>query len=133
MVHRLLPVFGRAAPVGRDVSQGQPDQLGSRIVAGEVPACPDDLAQSRVDALNRVGRVDHPADLRREGEERNHVAPGPAPTGHHGGGLLAPRAGLEGTEFSLGHFGIGRRVDRTDGRGKRLAVLPASSRAVPAK
>ena len=32
LVHRLIPVFGRTAPVGRDVAQGQPDQLagGSR-------------------------------------------------------------------------------------------------------
>ena len=37
LVHRLAPLLGCAAPVGRDVAQGQPDQLGGGIVAGEVP------------------------------------------------------------------------------------------------
>jgi hypothetical protein len=36
LVHRHLPGVGRSAPVGRDVAQRQPDQLGGRIVAGEV-------------------------------------------------------------------------------------------------
>ena len=47
LVHRRLPVAGRAAPVGSDVAQGQPDQLGGRFVAGEVAAGLDDLAQAR--------------------------------------------------------------------------------------
>lgn len=36
----------------------------------------DDLAQTRVDALDRFDRVCHPANLRREGKERDHVALG---------------------------------------------------------
>ena len=125
MVHRLLPVLGRSAPVGGDVSQRQPDQLGGRIVAGEVSPRLDDLAKPRIDALDRVGRVDHPADLRREREERNHVAPGPAPGGHHGGEFLAPGPLLEGIELGLGGLGTGGRVDRPDGRRQQLSVLPA--------
>jgi hypothetical protein len=31
----------------------------------------DDLAQPGVEALNGIGRVDHPTDRRREGEEGN--------------------------------------------------------------
>ena len=48
LVHGSLPVVARAIPVFGDVAQRQPDQLGGRIVAGEVPARLDDLAQPRV-------------------------------------------------------------------------------------
>ncbi|MBB4842428.1 transposase [Paucibacter oligotrophus] len=44
LVHRRFPVMPWASPVLGDVSQGQPDQLGGRIVAGEVSARLDDLA-----------------------------------------------------------------------------------------
>lgn len=43
LVHRRLPVVRRAAPVGRDVAQRQPDQLGGRVVAREVTSRLDDL------------------------------------------------------------------------------------------
>ena len=59
LIHRLLPVVRRAAPVGRDVAQRQPDQLVGRVVTREVAARFDDLAQPCIDALDRVGRVDH--------------------------------------------------------------------------
>ena len=116
LVHSLLPVVRRTAPFGRDVAQRQPDQFAGRIVAGEVPARLDDLAQARVDALYGIGRVDHPTNLRREGKERNHVAPGPAPGRHHGGEPLAPGAPPECGEFGLRSLGVGRRVDRADRR-----------------
>jgi hypothetical protein len=92
LVHRRLPVLRSVAPVGGDVAQRQPDQLGRRVVAGEVPAGLDDLAQARIDALDGVGRVDHLAHGRREREERDHLVPGPAPGGHHGGEAPAPVA-----------------------------------------
>ena len=47
MVHRLLPVLGRSAPIGRDVAQRQPNQPGGRIVTGEVATRLDDLSQPR--------------------------------------------------------------------------------------
>ena len=37
LVHRLLPVLSRPAPIGRAVAQHQPDQLAGRIVIWEVP------------------------------------------------------------------------------------------------
>ena len=37
LIHRLSPLLGRTSPVGRDVAQRQPDQLGGRVVTGEVP------------------------------------------------------------------------------------------------
>jgi hypothetical protein len=44
-------------PVSCNVSQCQPDQLGSGLIAGEVAAGLDDLAQLRIDALNRAGAL----------------------------------------------------------------------------
>ena len=45
LIHRRFPVFGRSAPIGRDVSQRQPNQLGGRVITGEVTPRLDDLAQ----------------------------------------------------------------------------------------
>ena len=124
LVHGVLPVLGRPSPVGGDIAQGQPDQLGGGIVAREMPARLDDLAQPGVDALDGIGRVDHPAYRRREGKEGNHPVPGPTPGGSHGGEFLAPRPLREGLQFSHGRFGAGRRVNRLDRRCQRLAILP---------
>lgn len=44
LIHRCLPIPGRTAPIGGDVTQCQPDQFGGRLVAGEVAAGLDDLA-----------------------------------------------------------------------------------------
>ena len=49
LVHGGLPVVPRAAPVFGDVAQCQPNQLGGRVVAGEVPA--------RLDGRHRAGLV----------------------------------------------------------------------------
>lgn len=57
LVHRLSPLLGRPSPVGRDVAQGQPQQLGRCIIAGEVATGLDDLAQLAVQALDGVGGV----------------------------------------------------------------------------
>jgi len=67
-----------------------------------------------VDALDRVGRVDHPAYRRREREERDHSVPGAAPCDHDGGELAAPETLLEGVQFGLRGLGAGRRVDGLD-------------------
>ena len=56
LIHRLLPVLGRTAPIGCDVSQRQPNQFRRRIVSGEMPACLDDLAHARVDAVPSIHR-----------------------------------------------------------------------------
>ena len=58
LIHRLLPVLGRTAPIGCDVSQRQPNQFRRRIVSGEMPACLDDLAHAR--ALTRCLRSTGP-------------------------------------------------------------------------
>ena len=59
LVQGRFPVVGGTAPVRGDFSQGQPDQLGRHLVAGEMATRLDDLTQSRFDALNRVGGVNH--------------------------------------------------------------------------
>ena len=43
LVHRLLPVLGGPSLVRGDVAQGQPDQLGRGIVAGEMASRFDDF------------------------------------------------------------------------------------------
>ena len=125
LVHGLLPFLGCTPPVGRDVTQRQPQQLGGGIVAGEVPARLDDLAQPAVKALDGVGRVDHPPHRRAEGKEGNDTVPGPAPGRHDGGELLSPGAGLQSIELGRCRLRTGGRVDRLQGRCQRLAVLPA--------
>ncbi len=125
MVHRLAPLLGCSAPVGRDVAQRQPDQLGGRIVAGEMPARLDDLAQLAMQALDGVGGVDHAAHRRREREELDHTVPRPAPASHHGGVLLAPRSLLELVQGQGSRLGAGRGINRPECRGQQLAVLPA--------
>jgi len=44
LVHGVLPILGRPSPIGGDIAQGQPDQLGGGIVAREMPASLDDFA-----------------------------------------------------------------------------------------
>lgn len=124
LVHGLLPILGRPSPISGDVAQGQPDQLGSDIVTGEMAAYLDDLAQPGVNALNGIGCVDNPADQRREGKEWNDPVPGSTPGGSHGGKFLAPRPLCDGIEFSHGRFGTRRGANRFDCRRKRLALFP---------
>ena len=85
LVHRLAPLLGRAAPVSRDVAQGQPDQLGGGIVAGEVAARLDDLAQLTVQTrTHNSGQArPHRTRLRRE-------APEPSTTDQHAPSRLPP-------------------------------------------
>lgn len=51
LVDRFLPVFGRAAPCGRDLWQGQPNEFRRRIVAEEG----DHVAAARRKAATTVG------------------------------------------------------------------------------
>ena len=124
LVHGLLPVLCCPPPVGRDVAQSQPDQLGGRIVTREMPSRLDDLAQPGVDALDGVGGIDHPADGWWKREERNDPIPGPPPGRGHGREFLAPRPLGKGLQFRHGRFGAGCCVNRLDGRRQCLAILP---------
>jgi hypothetical protein len=66
LIHRLFPVKRGATPIGGDVSKGQPDELGGRLIAREMAARFDDLSQPRIHALNGVGGVDDASHRRRE-------------------------------------------------------------------
>jgi hypothetical protein len=124
LIHGLFPFLRCSSPVGRDVAQRQPQQLGGGIVTGKVPTRLDDLAQPAVQTLDGVARVDHAAHRRAEGKERNHAVPGPAPGRHDGGELLSPGSGLQGIELGRCRLRTGCRIDRLQGCGQRLAVLP---------
>ena len=75
--------------------------VGGCIVVGEMPACFDDLAQSRIHAFDGVGGVDDAPYLGRESEEGNHLLPSMALGPHHGGKLLPPGPSLKGVQFSV--------------------------------
>ena len=57
LIHGAFPVVGGTTPVGRDVAQCEPDELGCCIVAGEMSSRFDDFAQSCVYALDGIGTV----------------------------------------------------------------------------
>jgi len=124
LVHCAFPVVGRTAPIGCDVAQRKPDQLGGRLVAGEMPARFDDFAQPRIDALDGIGGVDHPTHLGRESKERDYLVPRPTPGRHHGGEFLAPLAVLKGVEFAQRRLSADGAVDRFDGCGQGFAIRP---------
>ncbi len=81
-------------------------------------------AQLRVQRLDGVGSVDDPANLVGEGEERDHLRPGPSPALADGGIAGAPGTGLEDRQCLLGRLGAGRAVDFLQRRRQTLAVLP---------
>ena len=105
LVHRFRPVFRRAAPVGGDVLQRRSTPFGSRLDAGEIAAGFDDAALPRVDALDGVRGIDHPAHRPREGDEWDQARAGAVPGSDDGGQLLAPRSLLEGRQRGLGALG----------------------------
>ena len=125
LVHRRDPFPGRAAPVGGGVLQRQPDQLRRRIVAREMTSSLDDLAQPRIDALDRVGRVNHAPDSWRKGKEQNDPIPGSTPDRRDRRIPLAPGAVLELLERLQSGLWAGDGVDRPQRLGEHLAVLPA--------
>src|SRR5690606_2550330 len=110
LVHGCSPVNRGLVPDRLDVAQSQPDQLGGRLVGGEVATGLDHFAQPRIDAFDGVGGVDHPAHLGREGEERHHLRPGAPPGRGDGGVTLAQRAVLEDLQGRFG--GLDRKSTR---------------------
>lgn len=70
-----------------------------------------------------IRRVDNPADLGREHKERRDMLPGAPPGLHDARVLRAPRAVGELLQGKLRGLFAGSRVDRTQRRGERLAIL----------
>ena len=106
LIHGRLHAGG-AHPRRGDIAQRQPDQFRGGLVGREMAARFDDLAHPRVDALERIGRVDHAPNLGRKREERNHLGPGAAPGRDDGRKVRAPRALLEGVERRLAASAVG--------------------------
>jgi hypothetical protein len=100
----------RFPPVGGDIAQRQPDQLAGRLVGRKMTPRLDDFPQTGIHTFDRVGGLDHPPDLGREGEERNHLLPRTTPGGYHSGKLPSLFTLLERAQ--RGRFGAGRGIDR---------------------
>lgn len=123
LIHRYVPIVGWPQRLGQHVADGQPEQLGGCLVGGEVTTRLDDLAQLHVQALNGVGRVAHASDVGWEDVERHHVLPRRSPGPRDRGVFPAPWAEREGLQHLGGGLGAGRRVDRPQRPGERLAVF----------
>src|SRR3954447_22640728 len=89
-----------------------------------MPSGLGDLAELEVDALHQVRGVDDLADLGREPQERGELLPRRAPHLDDPGVTVAPLE-LEGVHGIGSGFDRGGGVDRSQGRGDGLAVLPA--------
>src|SRR6266436_6644553 len=110
-------------PPQAGIPDSEVKQLQGRVVIWEAAPGLDDLAQTTVQRLDRVGGVDHLADAGSKGEERNDVLPAASP------GLADRRVALAPFVFELlepkhCHFRILGAVDRLDRRQDCLAVLP---------
>lgn len=122
MIHGFLPVLGGAPPVGGNVAQGEPDQLGRSVPAREMPSRRDDLAQPRIDTLDGVGGVDHPSDWGGKRKERDHLVSGPAPGSRNRRKLHAPQPLGEGAQFRQRRFSARLGVGGPDRRLQRFGM-----------
>jgi len=118
---RGVPVL-HLAPVGFGFDDREVDQFASCFFGREVPPGLDDLARLAVQGFDRVGRVDHAADVLGVGQERGDLLPAVKPA-------LADRrvAGIpfvgERLQLIGGVVGVCRRVDLAQVGGDLLAVL----------
>src|ERR1700730_12007067 len=74
-----LPVPNGHSPFLGDIAHRQVDHLVHRLIRGENTVVVSDLAQSHIERLNRVGRVDHAADIGRKRKKREHPRPPRSP------------------------------------------------------
>ena len=70
-----FPIPNRHRPFLADVIQGQIEQLEHFVVGWERSSGLGDVAQTHVDGLDGVGRVNHLANVRREFKERDQARP----------------------------------------------------------
>src|SRR3984885_3113821 len=71
----LGPFAGRHFPLLSDLAQDQENELGRRLVAGEMASRPHGPSQLGVQGLDSIRGVDDFAHGRSEGEERNDLLP----------------------------------------------------------
>ena len=72
---RCLPIPGRHRPLLADVVQSQIKQFQQCIITGKRSSVLRNLAQTHVHRLNRIGRVNDLAYLRRVLKERRDARP----------------------------------------------------------
>lgn len=71
----LGPFAGRHFPLLSDLAQDQENELGRRLVAGEMASRPHGPSQLGVQGLDSIRGVDDFAHGRSEGEERDDLLP----------------------------------------------------------
>ena len=89
-----LPVTQRHRPFLIDIGQGQIEQFQQRIVTGERSPVLDNLAQTHVYRLNRIGCVNHFSDIERVVKEWRDTRPVAAP-GFDDGRLVSAPLSIE--------------------------------------
>ena len=77
--HGSSPLGRSTLPGGREIHDGQVNQLLGSVLIGEQSARLDHLPDSTVEPFNRIGRIDQRTDLRRKLEERDYLCPGAFP------------------------------------------------------
>ena len=92
-----------------DVADRQPEQLDGGQVVGEVAAVLGDFAELVVQRLDRVRRVDHPPQRRRERQERDEPFPRVTERFDRRRVLLAERSRCERLELDQGSVVVGGR------------------------
>src|SRR3954447_7794116 len=111
-VHCITPALVVRHQPGRSAR----DRQAMRLSFLPLPR-PPELGVERLDG---VRGVEQPPHLGREGVERHHLAPGPAPARADGGILTAPGPLLEGGGRGLAGGGVDGAIEVLQRRGDRL-------------
>jgi hypothetical protein len=119
--HRPFPWWHFPRLLGSVQDQEQQFQRG--FVIGEMPSCPNRAPELRIQGLYGVGGVEDPANIVREGIERDDLAPGPPPALADGGVFPAACVLLKGGERGLAGGRVNGLVDPLQRRSDGLPVL----------
>lgn len=122
---RRGPSPDRAASVERDGFLRLPDQLGFLVIDRDGFTGRDVLTQTRVHALDSVGRVHHPSYVRRKGAEQYAPVLGTTPQSHSHRIAFNRGASLEFLADFERRFRIGFLGDRLQRLCESLAFLSA--------
>ena len=113
---------GGGPAVVLQVADGEVQDLEDGLLGRELPAVAGGLAEPGVHRLDQVGRVDDPADLLGEREERHELLP-PDPPEPDDRRIPGPPAGVEGVEGGRGGGLVDSGGDRAQALGERCPVL----------
>ena len=124
----LLLVAASGGGADFDVADGEVEEFAGGLVIGELPAGLGHLAQLVVDGLDRIGWLDHAADLGGHVQEGHELVPGSSPGINDRGTGLADVAAGEGVQGDLGRLDGRGGIDRSQVRGNGLAFPPEAYR-----